>query len=111
MVMWSVWWQGRFHLPCEPTRSTLNIIGSCGLFEGRRVSTSRVSPTRSTLNIIGSCGLFEGKGRSTSRVSPATRSNLSRARRSSGVMRNTDDANRNRVYAFSGGAVWVRPQH
>jgi hypothetical protein len=36
--------KGRFHLPCEPTRSTLNIIWSCGLFEGKGVSTSRVSP-------------------------------------------------------------------
>jgi hypothetical protein len=34
--------QGRFHLPCEPARSTLNIIWSCGLFEGKGVSTSRV---------------------------------------------------------------------
>jgi hypothetical protein len=33
-----------FHLPCESTRSTLSIIGSCGLFEGKGVSTSRVSP-------------------------------------------------------------------
>jgi hypothetical protein len=33
-----------FHLPCEPTSSTLNIIWSCGLFEGKGVSTSRVSP-------------------------------------------------------------------
>jgi hypothetical protein len=36
------------HLPCEPTRSTLNIIWSCGLFEGKGVYrylyTSRVSP-------------------------------------------------------------------
>jgi hypothetical protein len=32
------------YLPCEPTRSTLNIIGSCGLFEGEGVSTSRASP-------------------------------------------------------------------
>jgi hypothetical protein len=31
-------------------------------FEGKGVSTSRVSPTRSTLNIIWSRGLFEGKG-------------------------------------------------
>ena len=36
--------KGVFHLPCEPTRSTLNIICSCGLFEGMGVSTSRVSP-------------------------------------------------------------------
>jgi hypothetical protein len=35
-----------------------------------QISTSRVSPTRSTLNIIWSCGLLEGKGVSTSRVSP-----------------------------------------
>jgi hypothetical protein len=33
-----------FRLPCEPTRSTLNIIWSCGLFEGKGVSNSRVSP-------------------------------------------------------------------
>ena len=52
----------RVHLPCEPTSSTLNIIWSCGLFEGKGVSTSRVRPTRSTLNIIWSCGLFEGGG-------------------------------------------------
>jgi hypothetical protein len=45
------WFKGRFHLPCEPTSSTLNIIGSCGLFEGKGVSTSRVSLTRSALNI------------------------------------------------------------
>jgi hypothetical protein len=42
--MWAVRRQGRFHLPCEPTRSTLNIIWSCGLLEGKGVSTSRVSP-------------------------------------------------------------------
>jgi hypothetical protein len=36
--------EGRFHLPCEPPRPTLNIIRSCGLFEGKGVSTSRVSP-------------------------------------------------------------------
>jgi hypothetical protein len=35
--------RGRFHLPCEPTTSTLNIIWSCGMFEGRGSSTSRVS--------------------------------------------------------------------
>jgi protein disulfide-isomerase-like protein len=34
----------RFHLPCESTRSSLNIIWPCGLFEGKGVSTSRVSP-------------------------------------------------------------------
>jgi hypothetical protein len=45
-------------------------IWSCGLFEGKGVSTSRVSPTRSSLNSIWSCGLFEAKGVSTSRVSP-----------------------------------------
>jgi hypothetical protein len=33
-----------FPPPCESTRSTLNIIWSCGLFEGKGVSTSRVSP-------------------------------------------------------------------
>jgi hypothetical protein len=36
----------------------------------RGVSASRVEPTRSTLNIIWARGLFEGKGVSTSRVSP-----------------------------------------
>jgi hypothetical protein len=40
----------RFHLPCEPTSSTLNTIWSCGLFEGKGVSTSRVSPTRGPLS-------------------------------------------------------------
>jgi hypothetical protein len=57
-------------LPCESTRSTLNIIWSCGLFEGKGVSTLPCESTRSTLNIIWSCGLFEGKGVYTSRVSP-----------------------------------------
>jgi hypothetical protein len=38
------WFEGPFHLPCEPTRSTLHIIWSCGLFEGKGVCTSRVSP-------------------------------------------------------------------
>jgi hypothetical protein len=46
MVMWAVC-KGVFHLPCE---STLNIIWSCGLFEGKGLSTSRVSPPRSTLS-------------------------------------------------------------
>jgi hypothetical protein len=64
------WFEGRFHLPCESTRSSLNIIWSCGLFEGEGVSTLPCEPTRSTRNIIWSCGLFEGKGISTSRVSP-----------------------------------------
>jgi hypothetical protein len=54
----------------SPTRSSLNVVWSCGLFEGKGVSTSRVSPTRSSLNSIWSCGLFEAKGVSTSRVSP-----------------------------------------
>jgi hypothetical protein len=42
--MWAVRRQGRFHLPCESTRCSLSIIWSCGLFEGKGVSTSRVSP-------------------------------------------------------------------
>jgi hypothetical protein len=42
--MWAVSRQGRFHLACEPTRSSLNIIWSSGLFEGKGVSSSRVSP-------------------------------------------------------------------
>jgi hypothetical protein len=44
MVVWAVKRQGHFHLPSEPARSILNIIWSCGLFEGKGVSTSRVSP-------------------------------------------------------------------
>jgi hypothetical protein len=52
----------RFHLPCAPTRSTLNIIRSCGLFEGKGVFHLPCAPTSSTLNIIWSRGLFEGKG-------------------------------------------------
>jgi hypothetical protein len=78
----------------ERTRPTRNIIWSCGLFDIKGLSVSRVSPpgplsisyghvgcskarafpppvlcepTRSPLNIIRSCGLFEGKDVSTSR--------------------------------------------
>jgi hypothetical protein len=41
--------EGVSTLPCEPTRSTLHIIWSCGLFEGKGVSTSRVSPPAHSL--------------------------------------------------------------
>ena len=41
-----------------------------GWFEGKSVSTSRVSPPAPLSISYGSCGLLEGKGVSTSRVSP-----------------------------------------
>jgi hypothetical protein len=44
LVAWGVGFKARaFPLPREPPRSTLNIIWSCGLFEGKGVSTSRVT--------------------------------------------------------------------
>jgi hypothetical protein len=58
-------------LPCEPTRSSLNIIWSCGLFEGEGVSTSRVSPPPGPLSIsYGHVGCLKTRAFPPSRVSP-----------------------------------------
>jgi hypothetical protein len=53
----------------SPTPATLNTILSRGLFEGKGVSTSRVSPPAPLSTSYGHVGLFEGKARSPSLAS------------------------------------------